>query len=165
MPNDTGGDQVTFTDEQQEHINKIIGAARIKEREKFEAKSAADKAQAVTEAEQAKLVADENWKALDETRLARITELEAFETKSKAYDELVDGMLKDKLKALGDAAKKAVAGLPESLSNIDKLSWLNANEGLFTDSSGPVGSPKKKVKLGSAAGKSPADFGHRRLRM
>jgi len=73
-------------------------------------------------------------------------------------------MLKDRTKALGEAAKTAVKALPEGLSDLDKLNWLNANQALFAiEGTSRVGTPARKKKLQQASDKSRE--GHRRLRL
>lgn len=167
------GDQneIEFSSEEQKFIDKLVGNARVKAREKAQADAKSAQDQAVKDAQQAKLEADKEWQKLADMNAARVTELEPFEAEAKAYRELVTGMLKDQVKVLGDAAKKAVAALPESLSDLDKLNWLNQNQELFgvEDPSGrvrqvkQVGTPAKKTKSQSATDKGREN--HRRLRM
>lgn len=155
-------DDGKLTPAQQQTVDYQIGLARIKAREVAEAKFA----QAANDAEQAKLEADQNWQKLADMQSARVKELEPLEAQVKAYTALIDGLLKDKIKDLGDAAKKAVEALPEALSAVDRLNWLNANEELFAEGSAShsVGTPTKRVKKQTDS-KSPADLGHRRLRI
>jgi len=134
-----------LTAEQQAHVDGLIGQARVKARDKAIADSAAARAKATDDASKAALAADAKWEALNKVNEARVKELEPFEAKAKEYDALMATMLADKVKALGDAAKKAVAGLPESLSVVEKLKWLSANEELFQTGSNGVGTPKRKI--------------------
>lgn len=162
----TSEEGMQFTAEQQAFIDKRIGQARIKSREKATSDATTAQSAAAQEAEQLKLETDKNWEKLVAMQKARVTELEPFETQVKAYEVLIETMLEDRIKILGDAAKKAVEALPETLTAIDKLNWLNTNQGLFTAEGpvSPVGTPAKKVKK-QAAGKTRADLGHKRLRL
>lgn len=138
-----------FTDEQQTEVNRLVGEARVKAREKATTEAEAKTAKEQEEAKQAAMAAQAQWQELAETRDARIKELEAYEPRVKAYEEKLDGMLKDTIESLGDAAKNAVEGLPESMTAIEKLNWLNKNEGLFKadgDGVGTPGRPKTKKK-------------------
>lgn len=133
-----------FTKEQQEHINKLVGEARVKAREVAKTQHEGDQAKAKEDAEKAALAANQKWQELAEKHEARAKELEPFEGQAKAYSELIAGMLKDKIKGLGDTAKKAVGALPETLSSLEKLEWLNANEALFQAPGDGVGTPGSK---------------------
>ena len=127
-------DGVTFTPEQQAHIDKLIGDARVKA--KTRAKADIDKAtaKAAEDAETARLAEQAEWKTLSEKHAARITELEPLEAQVASYAETITGMLDAKLEVLGETATKAVSGLPGELDALAKLTWLNANEALFATS-------------------------------
>ena len=154
--------KIEFDEAQQKVVDGLVGNARIKAREqaKVEFEEAQNKAKG--EAEKAALVADAKWQELAQKAETRATELESYEAEAKAYRELVTGMLKDRVKELGDAAKKAMDGLPSTLTDLDKLAWLNTNAKLFEavgDGVGTPGRPKPK------SDKKAADIGHRRMRM
>lgn len=142
-----------FDEMQQALVDKLVGDARVKARERAKAEHGVQFAKAKEEAEQTKLAAEAKWKELAELHQARVKELEPFEAQAIAYGELVAGMLKDRIKELGDAAKKAVGALPEAMTAIEKLSWLNANEGLFQATGGGVGTPGLKKKPTPKLGK------------
>ena len=159
--------KIEFTDEQQKLVNKRIGEARVKAREKAEADFKAQQAIDTEAAEQAGLVAKQEWQKLATKHEARVKELEPLEAQLKAHQETVAELLKDRVKALGDAAKQAVGALPKALGPLEKLKWLTANEGLFKETQAPaaaLGTPAKKLKA-LATGKTPAEQGHRRLRL
>lgn len=139
-------DELMFSEEQQAFLDKRIGQARIKAREKAEADFRAAEGKAASVAEQAKLETDKNWEKLLELHAARVKELEPFEAEAKAYRKWVTHGLQDAVKRLGEAAKTAVAALPESMSDLDKLTWLNANEALFAEVTSKVGTPAGKRK-------------------
>jgi len=141
-----GTTKITFTKEQQAHIDKIIGDARVKAREKAKADHDAQTSKDKDAAEQAALVAKQQWQKLAEKHEARVKELEPLEAKAKAYEELIEGMLKDTIEKMGEGAKKAVEALPASMSAVEKLDWLNKNEELFQVKGDGVGTPKPAAK-------------------
>jgi len=124
----------TFT---QEEVNDIVGKRLVREREKI----ATEQRVAAGKTQQDTLAAEAKWKELADLHQARIAELESFEVKAKAYQEIVKGMLKAKVKSLGETAKKAVEGLPESMDETAKLAWLNENAALFEVVGDGVGTP------------------------
>lgn len=157
--------EVKFDDTQQEFINKLVGDARIKSRAKAEAEFKAQQSKATEEAERANLAAKDEWQKLSATHEARVKELEPLVDQVKAYGELVAGMLKDRVKELGDNAKKAVDALPESMSAIERLAWLNKNDELFQEDSETnraLGTPRGKKK--TVSDKDPW-AGHKRIRL
>lgn len=161
---DTQEQEHQFSTEDQKQIDKLIGNARVKAREL--AKADFEKAaQVASEASaQEKLEAEKEWQKLADMHSSRVTELEPFETEAKAYRELITGMLKDRIKTLGDAAKKAVGALPEGLSDLDKWNWLKANQELFVTEgpAGRVGTPARRKKS-SQSTEDKGREGHRRL--
>ncbi|KPK89990.1 MAG: hypothetical protein AMJ88_16775 [Anaerolineae bacterium SM23_ 63] len=108
------------------------------------------------------MVAEAKWQELAQKHEARVKELEPLETKVVAFNEMVSGMLKDKIKDLGEAATKAIKALPDSMSEIDKLNWLNQNVELFQVTGDGVGTPRRPK---SKPDKKASDVGHRRLRI
>jgi hypothetical protein len=133
----------TFT---QDDLNKFIGEARIKAREQaraeFEAQAAKDKEATERQALEAK----QQWQELAGRHEGRVKELEPLEAEVEAYRGLVATMLADRVKALGEGAKKAVEALPGTLSDLEKLAWLNSNEELFqvAQPGDGVGTPHRK---------------------
>jgi len=126
-------------------------AAREAARAEFEAEAAKAAKKAADDAATAKLVEEKKWKDLANQHSAKLAEqaaeLEPLKAKVEAYESLVANMLKDQLEALGDTAKTAVEGLPGEPGDLEKLVWLNQNEGLFEEggsSVGAVGTPRKK---------------------
>lgn len=136
-------------------IQKRLARAEEKQKEAIQAAS--------TLAEQETLAAEKKWQELAGVHEARVKTLEPLEAQVKVYQEMVGGMLKDRVKALGDAAKTAVAGLPKSMSALEKLNWLSKNEGLFEAGTSRIGTPAKRKA--QRKDKSPADMGHRQLRI
>ena len=111
------------------------------------------------------MAAAAEWQKLAEHHEGRVLELESFEAEAKGYRELIKGLLKDRIKVLGDTAKKAVAALPESLSDTERLSWLEANEGLFAEKdSKVVGTPARSKKVSQATDDKGREQ-HRHLRL
>lgn len=136
-------EKVEFSEEQQKFVDELVGTARVKAREKAQSDFEAQTAKAKTDSEKAALAAEQKWKELAEVHAARVQELEPLSAQVQAYTTLIEGMLKDRMKALGDAAKKAVGALPEAMSPLEKLSWLNQNEALFKASGDGVGTPPR----------------------
>lgn len=139
----------TFSAEQQAFIDKLVGNARIKAREGAKKEHETALARAKEADAEAALVAEKKWRELAEKYEARVKGLEPLEAQAKAYEELIEGMLKDRIKELGDAAKKVVGGLPESMVAVEKLKWLNDNADLFSEPGDGVGTPgrtKKRAK-------------------
>ncbi|MFH1605032.1 MAG: hypothetical protein ABIH03_14130, partial [Pseudomonadota bacterium] len=129
--------EVTFSDEQQQHIDKLIGDRLTRAKTKWEADLESAKAKAAKDAETARLVEQQQYKELVERHQARIGELEPLEGRMQAYVEAVDGLLAAKLKELGEQATTAVDNLPGDPDALGKLHWLNANEALFAKTSPP----------------------------
>lgn len=154
--------EITFTEEQQKLIDKLVGDARVKARAKAKTDHAAQAAKDKETADQAALVAQKEWQKLAETHEARVKELEPFEARAKEYEEMTKDMLKKRVKALGDSAKTAVSGLPKGMTASEKLAWLNKNESLFEKPGDGVGTPAAKKKTQK---KAAADVGHRPMRM
>lgn len=136
-------EEVKFDEQQQALVDKLVGEARVKARDKAQAELTAQAAKEQDAAIQAALIAEKKWQELAQKHEARVKELEPYEAKAKSFDELVDSMLKDKVKTLGEAAQKAVKALPESMAAIDKLNWLNQNEELFQVAGDGVGTPRR----------------------
>jgi len=139
-----------FTSEQQTIVNKLVGDARTKAREKADAEYAAEAAKKKEAADAAAMVAKQEWEKLAQKHEARVKELEPLAEQVKAYEALVGEMLTSRVKALGDSAKKALAGLPAGMTSIERLAWLNSNEELFqaagSDGVGTPGRSKTKPK-------------------
>lgn len=134
-------DEIKFDEAQQKLVDKLVGEARVKARETAQAEFTDKSVKEQEAAEQAALVAGKKWQELAQKHETRAKELEPFEAEAKAYREMVTGMLKDRVKELGEDAKKAVAALPDSLTDLDKLNWLNQNTKLFEAVGDGVGTP------------------------
>ena len=134
-----------FTVEQQAEIDRIVGEAQVKARNqaKNEYETAQAKAQEVTE--QANLAAQNKWQQIAEGLKARVATLEPLEQQIAVYQESFEGMLKDKIKVLGDGAKQVLDTLPASMTAVEKLAWLSTNEGLFAPGNS-VGTPNRSAQ-------------------
>ena len=162
--NETQEGTTEFTEEQQAFINKLLGKTRIEAREKANKDAGTAQVKATEEAERVRMAAEEEWKKLAQHHEARVVELEPFEAEAKVYRELVEGMLKDRVKELGEAAKVAIKALPASLSDLEKLNWLNQNQALFgVEGTSRVGTPAKQKKPQSVKGEGRE--GHTRMRL
>ena len=115
-------------EEQQAHVDKLIGDARTKARDKATVKAQEQIAKERDTVESAAMVARQEMQTLSETRLT-------------ALEKVVAGVLEDTVKRLGEAAVSAVEGLPKSMSAGDKLDWLRQNEKLFQLAGDGVGTP------------------------
>lgn len=140
-------EKITFSEEQQALVDKLVGDARTKARTKAEADEAAKTAKDKTAADQAAMAASKEWQKLAQMHETRVKELEPLMAQAEAYGKLISGMLRDRVKALGDEAKKAIDALPEGMSAPQKLEWLNKNEGLFQAASDGVGTPKRPMAV------------------
>lgn len=138
-------EEVVFTDDQQKYVDKLIGDARVKAREKAESDGKAQAAKDKAAADQTALAAQQQWETLAKQHEGRVRELEPLVKQVEGYEELIKGLLKDAVEVLGDAAKTAVNGLP-GMTAIEKLDWLHKNEGLFQVASGGVGTPGRPPK-------------------
>lgn len=136
-------DKIEFSDEQQALVDKLIGDARVKARDKAVTDAKASQDKLAGKAETAALAAEAKWQELAGKHEARVKELEPFEGQAADYRKLITGMLDKQVKAMGEAAKKAVKALPESMTALQKLDWLNTNEELFAATGDGVGTPKR----------------------
>ena len=135
-------EQVVFTPEQQALVDKLVGDARVKARERAAAEADTQRVKDEADAEKANLAASEEWEKLAVTHEARVKELEPVAETVKAYATFIESVLESTIKDLGKDAKSAVAGLPEKMTAMDKLTWLNANAALFQEPTGDgVGTP------------------------
>lgn len=136
----TGAEQtaetVTFSTEQQEHIDALLGRTRQEARTRVQAEVEKQQAKAKVEAETEQLKAEKKWQALAGQHEERIATLEPLEARVTAYQETITGMLDAKVTALGDKAKTAIDGLPEGMDALAKLTWLNDNTDLFAQRAG-----------------------------
>ena len=133
----TNAGEVTFSTEQQKHINELLGKTREEARDRAKAEIAREQEKAAKDAEAARLVEEQQYKALAGQYQARIGELEPLEGRMQAYVEAVDTLLAAKLKELGQPAQTAVDNLPGDPDALEKLRWLNANDALFGKTSPP----------------------------
>lgn len=136
-------DEVTFTAEQQVLVDKLVGEARVKARDQASqaAQGAADAAK--KKAEQEALKAKAEWQKLAETHESRVKELEPLVQQVEAYQAIIENLLDDRVKALGDGAASAVKALPESMTALDKLNWLSKNVELFQPAGDGGGTPRR----------------------
>jgi hypothetical protein len=141
-------EQITFTPEQQAQVDKLVGDARVKAREKATAEASDQRTKDKETADQADLAASKEWEKLAKTHEAKVKELEPMAETLKSYATFVESALDTTVKKMGKAAKTAVAGLPDGMTAMDKLAWLNTNETLFQQQTGDgVGTPKSSKTL------------------
>jgi DNA repair exonuclease SbcCD ATPase subunit len=170
-----GKGEVEFSEEQQEALNRIIAdrlsrakSAWQKDLEKAEAAAAEKARKEQAEAEAQRLAEQEEFQKLAEKRAeqvtaleAQVTELSSLQERLGAYQETVEGLLEARVKALGEGAATAVAGLPGEPDALSRLQWLTANEGLFKQESKgaglgtPAGRPKQRAPQTGAEERRP----------
>jgi len=138
--------EVTFTEEQQNLVDRLVGEARTKARDQAQAQAAASNQAAREEAERAALEAAANWEQLAKKESARVRELEPLQQQVAAYQEVMDKLLADRVKALGTAAETAVKALPDSMTALEKMAWLSANGTLFQAAGDGGGTPRRPEK-------------------
>jgi DNA repair exonuclease SbcCD ATPase subunit len=142
---DTG--EVTFTDEQQAFINKLVGGTRQKVREQVEQQLRdefeKEQQKADREAEEARLAEQQEFQELAETRKAKLDELEpqleTLQERAERYE-----------KALTAHAEQAMANVPafvkpllEKMDPVEQLAYIAEHEEEFaTESGGSAGPPK-----------------------
>lgn len=147
MSENTQENELTFSEEQQTFVDKLVGKARVKARELAKEEFEAAAKEASTEAERKELAASAEFEKLATMHADRVKELEPFEVEAMAYRAMVADMLKDRIKELGDKAKVAIKALPPSMSDLERLNWLNKNQELFaTEGTSRVGTPASKQK-------------------
>jgi len=143
---------ITFNQEQQAYLDKLIGTARKDGREAAKKDFDAQQQKAKEEAEAARLKEQNEWQKLAEQHEAKANELvpqvETLTAKVAAYEAVIVELLEARIKALGDGSKTAVANLPGSPDSLAKLQWLNANEALFKAATLGPGN-QTKLKPGS----------------
>lgn len=142
----------------QADLDKMIGDRLAREREK--AAKEAQKAQA--EAERKALAENQEWKTLAERTAAELETARVAAARVERADELVKSMYENRLKTLPAPLRKAVESLPAQ-DPLDRLAWLDANEGLFKQTAGVPdinagqGGPQKPPTV-SLGGLTPEEF-------
>lgn len=126
-------DEVQFTEDQQEFLNKLVGDTRVKARETAKKEFEEELVKRQEEVDLQVLETEGKWKELVEKHQSRILELEPLVEQVEKYQKIIEKMVADRLKVLGDVAKVAVKSLPGDLNDLEILHWLNENEGLFVN--------------------------------
>lgn len=162
------GQVVSFTAEQQAHIDKLISDRLKRANEKWQEQQAAAQQKAAEEAEAAKLEEQQEYQKLLEKARAKIAELEPLTGQVEAatatlekYQTVINDILSQRVEALGDTAKNAVNNLPGDPDALAKLQWLNANEALFKATDPPVtgGTPPRRPAPGRTPQPQPTTNG------
>lgn len=102
-----------YSEEQQEHLNKLVAEARREGRE-----------QGIKKAEN-------QLKELKEQLEAAESRKKALKESQEAKEDILNSILESRAAELGKAAKTAVEALPEKLTVMEKLEWLNENSEFF----------------------------------
>lgn len=116
----SGQHVVTFSEQQQAHIDHLIGERLKRAREQWKGEAEVSKAKAAEDAEAERLKAQQQFKELSEKQAAKLAELEGLQPELKRYKD-----------ALMVYAQKARAGLPEhvvplleKLDPVEQLAYL-----------------------------------------
>ena len=122
-----GGAKITFTPEQQAHIQQIIDSTTKRQREKWEAELEAEKHKAQAEADRKRLAEEGQFKELNDTLT---TELEAARAELKqvtaerdAYQAQVETALQQQREGL----EPHLVALLDQLDPLAQLAWLAEN--------------------------------------
>lgn len=136
---ETGTQPLTFTPEQQAHVDKLISGRLGKAKSKWEDELKAQQDKAEQDAEAKRLEEEKEYQKLLDLERGKIAELEPLKGQLEAanntledYRTTVGEILTAKIEALGEAAKTAIENLPGEPDALGQLKWLNANETLFT---------------------------------
>lgn len=146
----------------QADLERIIGERLAQERNK--AAKQAEKAAA--ELEKKQLAENAKWQELAEKTQAELAATKADAERLERVSAVVTAMYETRLKSLPAPLRKAVESLPVQ-DPLDRLAWLDANEGLFSQAqavpdinagSGGGSKPSPDVSLG---GLDPQEFAAR----
>ena len=148
---------ITFSQEQQVYLDKLIGTARKDGREAAKKEFEVQQQKAKEESEAARLKEQNEWQKLAEQHEGAVKELtpkvETLTAQIAAYETVIVELLDAKIKALGDGAKVAVNALPGSPDSLARLLWLNSNEALFkAQTLGPGNQTKPKPGITTPQG-------------
>ena len=132
--------ELTFTPEQQEFVDSLVGKVRIEARERAQKDLAELLENQKQEAERNKLAANAEYKELSERLTEQVGQLTSFKDKATQFEEIMAAVLKNAMEGLPEEAKSAVESLPGDTST--KLDWLTKNRSLLAHSPGDdVGTP------------------------
>ena len=81
------------------------------------------------------------------------------------YEAAAQGMLATRTAAMSEAAKAAIVGLPESMSALERLNWLDKNASLFQPVGDGVGTPRRPAANHNTVPAGPAMIGNTRVRL
>jgi DNA repair exonuclease SbcCD ATPase subunit len=146
------GDEVEFSEEQQALVDKLVGQARMKARDQAKEEFEAEMERLKNQKLQQDLEESQEWERLAKERQSEIEKLSSAAERVEAYEDVIGALLKDKLTALGDKAKRLVDALPGGLTDYDKLKWLTDNAELFEEAGVP-GTPMKGARKSGDSGK------------
>lgn len=123
QPAQNGGTKITFTDEQQQHINNLISGKFAE----WQRKADADKQTAAEKAKQQALKEQGDWKSIAEQHEARIKALEPVESQATRYRDLLNSQIDAEIKAW----PKEVAALDPGTDNLDaRLAFVQKSRAL-----------------------------------
>jgi hypothetical protein len=117
------GMPVTFTSEQQAHIDKLVGERLERAQKKWEADQQATAEKAKAEAERQRLKEQEEYKTLAEKAEAQVAELEPFKASAERYLEALNGYLEKERAGLPDH----ILSLLDAMDAPEQLAWITKN--------------------------------------
>ena len=123
-PGQQSGAPLTFTAEQQAHIDKLLGERLQRARDKWEADNKAASDKAAEEAEKQRLTEQQKYKELAEKADTRVKELEPLVDKVKRQDEALGKILEQQRKGLPE---HIIALLDKVGDPLEQLAWLAEN--------------------------------------
>ena len=97
--------ELTFTPEQQEFVDSLVGKVRIEARERAQKDLAELLENQKQEAERNKLAANAEYKELSERLTEQVGQLTSFKDKATQFEEIMAAVLKNAMEGLPEEAK------------------------------------------------------------
>ena len=136
-------DEIVFTNEEQEFVDKIVQERLARQKNVYEGKLASQRDEILAEANREKLEEQKEFERLYKESSVKLAELEPLRGQMGNYEKYFETVLEERFAELGERAKKATKHLN---SAFEKLSWLQANADLFDNAGDGVGSPRPASK-------------------
>jgi DNA repair exonuclease SbcCD ATPase subunit len=123
-PGQESGGEVTFSDEQQAKIDRIIAERLSRAEEKWKTKAEKVRQKAKEEAEKARLKEQAEWKKLAEQAESKLEEIKPQYESASEKLERYQGALSGYLEAARDGVPDYVTDLLDKLDPVEQLQWL-----------------------------------------
>jgi molecular chaperone GrpE (heat shock protein) len=121
---ESGDEQVTFTDEQQAKIDRIIAERLSRAESKWQEKTERERQKAKEEAERKRLEEQAEWEKLAKQHQTELEEIKpAYESASEKL-ERYQSALSGYLEAARDGVPQYVTDLLDRLDPVEQLTWL-----------------------------------------